>query len=153
MIPAVFVIPMWPIIGKSHLKGVQMNERRKLTSKAGLGSKQGNGEIDYNNGLAVTPFQYLVAVPPEERTRAVILLGCPSLDSRSREAEVGFKPRTLRSANTVVVSVACLLHKPNGFDSPFRRLLRIFLYPDECHLKRSESVIVRVIHTHSPQNF
>ncbi|KAG5448657.1 Actin- protein 2/3 complex subunit 4 [Clonorchis sinensis] len=30
--------------------------------------------------------------------RAVILPGCPSLDRRSREAEVGFEPRTFRSA-------------------------------------------------------
>ncbi|KAG5454136.1 hypothetical protein CSKR_201921 [Clonorchis sinensis] len=34
---------------------------------------------------------------PEGSTRARILPGCPSLDRGSREAEVGFEPRTLRS--------------------------------------------------------
>ncbi|KAG5451050.1 hypothetical protein CSKR_201334 [Clonorchis sinensis] len=34
---------------------------------------------------------------PEERTRARILPDCSSLDRRSREAEVGFEPRTFWS--------------------------------------------------------
>ncbi|KER19489.1 hypothetical protein T265_11748 [Opisthorchis viverrini] len=35
-------------------------------------------------------------MPPEGRTRAGILPGCPSLDRVSRVAEVGFEPRTFR---------------------------------------------------------
>ncbi|KER27456.1 hypothetical protein T265_05494 [Opisthorchis viverrini] len=45
---------------------------------------------------AVTHSWRLAAVPSEESTRAGILPGCPSLDRGSREAEVGFEPRTLR---------------------------------------------------------
>ncbi|KER27564.1 hypothetical protein T265_05383 [Opisthorchis viverrini] len=37
-------------------------------------------------------------MPPEGCTRAGILPGCPNLDRGSREAEVGFEPRTLRLA-------------------------------------------------------
>ncbi|KER28361.1 LOW QUALITY PROTEIN: hypothetical protein T265_13607 [Opisthorchis viverrini] len=39
-------------------------------------------------------------MPPEESKRAGILPGCASLDRRSREAEVGFEPRTLRSVDS-----------------------------------------------------
>ncbi|KAG5442805.1 hypothetical protein CSKR_112268 [Clonorchis sinensis] len=39
-------------------------------------------------------------MPPEGSTRAGILPGCPSLDRGSREAEVGFEPRTFRSVNS-----------------------------------------------------
>ncbi|KAG5442553.1 hypothetical protein CSKR_108755 [Clonorchis sinensis] len=42
----------------------------------------------------------LAAMPPEGSTRAGILPGCPSLDRGSREAEVGFEPRTFRSVNS-----------------------------------------------------
>ncbi|KAG5443916.1 hypothetical protein CSKR_100832 [Clonorchis sinensis] len=45
---------------------------------------------------AVTPFRCLAVMPPEGSTRAGILPGCPSLDRGSRDAEVGFKPRTFR---------------------------------------------------------
>ncbi|KER27956.1 hypothetical protein T265_05081 [Opisthorchis viverrini] len=48
---------------------------------------------------AVAPFRCLTAAPPEGFTRAGILPGCPSLDRGSREAEVGFEPRTFRSVN------------------------------------------------------
>ncbi|KAG5454445.1 Heteroproteinous nuclear ribonucleoprotein L, partial [Clonorchis sinensis] len=58
-------------------------------------------EIKKNiNRSAVTPFRCLAAMPPEGSTRAEILPGCPSLDRGSREAEVGFEPRTLWSANS-----------------------------------------------------
>ncbi|KAG5442715.1 hypothetical protein CSKR_108022 [Clonorchis sinensis] len=43
-----------------------------------------------------SPFRYLAAMPPKGSTRAEILPGCPSLDKKSREAEVGFEPRTFR---------------------------------------------------------
>ncbi|KER28755.1 hypothetical protein T265_04447 [Opisthorchis viverrini] len=39
-------------------------------------------------------------MPPEGSTRAGVLPGCPSLDRGSREAEVGFEPRTFRSVNS-----------------------------------------------------
>ncbi|KER27436.1 hypothetical protein T265_05539 [Opisthorchis viverrini] len=39
-------------------------------------------------------------MPPEGCTWAEILPGCPSLDRGSREAEVGFEPRTFRSVNS-----------------------------------------------------
>ncbi|KER31993.1 hypothetical protein T265_01920 [Opisthorchis viverrini] len=38
--------------------------------------------------------------PLEGSTRTEILPGCPSLDSRSPEAGVGFEPRTFRSMNS-----------------------------------------------------
>ncbi|KAG5454002.1 hypothetical protein CSKR_102085 [Clonorchis sinensis] len=53
------------------------------------------------NRSAVTPFRCLAAMPPEGCTRAEILPGCPSLDRESREAEVGFEPRTVRSVNSL----------------------------------------------------
>ncbi|KAG5442301.1 hypothetical protein CSKR_109882 [Clonorchis sinensis] len=46
---------------------------------------------------AVTPSRCLAAMPSEGSMRAGILPGCPSLDRGSREAEVGFQPRTFRS--------------------------------------------------------
>ncbi|KER32508.1 hypothetical protein T265_12788, partial [Opisthorchis viverrini] len=49
---------------------------------------------------AVTPFRCLAAMPHEGSTRTGILPGCPSLDRGSREADVGFEPRTFRSVNS-----------------------------------------------------
>ncbi|KER19369.1 hypothetical protein T265_11835 [Opisthorchis viverrini] len=49
---------------------------------------------------AVALFRCLPAMPPEGSTRARILPGRPSLDRRSRVAEVGFEPRTFRSVNS-----------------------------------------------------
>ncbi|KAG5449303.1 hypothetical protein CSKR_100611 [Clonorchis sinensis] len=46
------------------------------------------------------------AMPPEGRKRAGILPDCPSLDRGSREAEVGFEPRTLRSTQLTTHKVA-----------------------------------------------
>ncbi|KER25224.1 hypothetical protein T265_07266 [Opisthorchis viverrini] len=40
----------------------------------------------------------LAVMPPEGRTRAGILPGCPNLARSSREAEVGFESRTFRLA-------------------------------------------------------
>ncbi|GAA53475.1 hypothetical protein CLF_110324 [Clonorchis sinensis] len=45
---------------------------------------------------AVATFRRLNAMPPEGCTRAGILSACPSLDRGSREAEIGFEPRTFR---------------------------------------------------------
>ncbi|KER24231.1 hypothetical protein T265_08074 [Opisthorchis viverrini] len=39
-------------------------------------------------------------MPPKGWTKARILSGCPSLDRGSREAEVGFEPRTFRRADS-----------------------------------------------------
>ncbi|KER23137.1 hypothetical protein T265_08908 [Opisthorchis viverrini] len=52
------------------------------------------------NRSAVTPLRCLAAMPPEGCMRAGILPGCPNLDRGSREAEVGFEPRTFRSVNS-----------------------------------------------------
>ncbi|KER26817.1 hypothetical protein T265_13932, partial [Opisthorchis viverrini] len=46
------------------------------------------------------PFRCLAAIPHEGGTRAGILRECPDLDRGSREAEVGFEPRTLWSVNS-----------------------------------------------------
>ncbi|KER27010.1 hypothetical protein T265_05842, partial [Opisthorchis viverrini] len=43
---------------------------------------------------AVALLRCLTAMPPEGCTKAGIPPGCPSLDRGSREAEVGFEPRT-----------------------------------------------------------
>ncbi|KAG5454558.1 THO complex subunit 3 [Clonorchis sinensis] len=54
-----------------------------------------------NHGTsAVTPFRCLTAMPLEGCTRAGILPRCPNLDRASREAAVGFEPRTFRSVNS-----------------------------------------------------
>ncbi|KER24551.1 hypothetical protein T265_14400, partial [Opisthorchis viverrini] len=47
---------------------------------------------------AVAPFRCLTTMPPEGSTRTGILPVCLNLDRESREAEVGFEPRTFRSA-------------------------------------------------------
>ncbi|KAG5442659.1 Phospholipase A-2-activating protein, partial [Clonorchis sinensis] len=49
--------------------------------------------------VAVACFRCLTAMPPEGSTRDRILPGCPNLDRGSREAEVGFEPRTFQSVN------------------------------------------------------
>ncbi|KAG5441164.1 hypothetical protein CSKR_102740, partial [Clonorchis sinensis] len=56
-----------------------------------------SGGVGVGHRKAVTPFRGLAAMPPKGSARAEILPGCPSLDRGSREAEVGFGPRTLRS--------------------------------------------------------
>ncbi|KER29760.1 LOW QUALITY PROTEIN: hypothetical protein T265_13302 [Opisthorchis viverrini] len=56
-----------------------------------------NVQILNDNRPAVTPAWCLIAMPNERSTRAGILSGCLSLDGRSRDAEVGFEPRTFRS--------------------------------------------------------
>ncbi|KER20158.1 hypothetical protein T265_11240 [Opisthorchis viverrini] len=48
---------------------------------------------------AVAAIRCLTAMRPEGSTRARILPSCPSLDRESREAGVGFGPRTIRSVN------------------------------------------------------
>ncbi|KER22160.1 hypothetical protein T265_09666 [Opisthorchis viverrini] len=60
----------------------------------------GGCRYDTTNRSAVAPFRCLTAMPPKGCTRAGILPGCPSLDRESREAEVGFEPRTFRSVNS-----------------------------------------------------
>ncbi|KER26732.1 hypothetical protein T265_06093 [Opisthorchis viverrini] len=49
---------------------------------------------------AGAPFQCLTAVPPKGSTGAELLPGCAILDRESQEAETGFEPRTIRSANS-----------------------------------------------------
>ncbi|KAG5448631.1 hypothetical protein CSKR_104058 [Clonorchis sinensis] len=50
--------------------------------------------------LAVAPLWCLAVLRPEGSTRARILPGCPSLESGTRVAEVGFEPRTLWPVNS-----------------------------------------------------
>ncbi|KER24667.1 hypothetical protein T265_07715 [Opisthorchis viverrini] len=45
---------------------------------------------------------------PEGSMRAGILTGCPSLDRGSREAEVGFEPRTFRQLNVLHQAASCV---------------------------------------------
>ncbi|KER20313.1 hypothetical protein T265_11120 [Opisthorchis viverrini] len=73
------------------------------------------GSLESRDTIAVhyihsdlTPFRCLNAMPPEGSTRAWILPGCPSLNRGSREAEVGFEPRTFWS--------------PVSMDSPKNRI-------------------------------
>ncbi|KAG5442688.1 Arf guanine nucleotide exchange factor syt1, partial [Clonorchis sinensis] len=55
---------------------------------------------------AVAPFRCLTTMPPEGSTRPGIMPGCPSLDRGSREAEVGFEPRTFRDRQKIRLVVA-----------------------------------------------
>ncbi|KER21542.1 hypothetical protein T265_10164 [Opisthorchis viverrini] len=52
------------------------------------------------NHSTVAPFRCPAAMPPKGSTRAGILPGYPSVDRESREAEVGFEPRTFWSVNS-----------------------------------------------------
>ncbi|KAG5441813.1 RILP-like protein [Clonorchis sinensis] len=58
------------------------------------------------NSLAVISFRCLAATPSKRSTRAGILPGCPNLGRGIREAEVGFEPRTFRSAEEEVCRLA-----------------------------------------------
>ncbi|KER27792.1 hypothetical protein T265_05220 [Opisthorchis viverrini] len=91
-----------------HRKGVTA-ERFKATvqprpdSALPATSYQSIDSLTYtkiSDAHSLAPFRYLAAMPPEGSTRAGILPGCPSLDRESREAEVGFEPRTFRSVNS-----------------------------------------------------
>ncbi|KER22499.1 hypothetical protein T265_14836, partial [Opisthorchis viverrini] len=72
------------------------------------------GEIsDYSSGVlvmpqtpTVAPFRCLAAMPPEGSTSVGVLPGCPSLDRGSREAEVGFEPRTFQFLHRTMVITA-----------------------------------------------
>ncbi|KAG5444997.1 hypothetical protein CSKR_203125, partial [Clonorchis sinensis] len=57
------------------------------------------------NPLAVAHFWCIAAMQPEGSTKAGILPGCPSLDIGSREAEVGFEPRTFRAPNYCITHI------------------------------------------------
>ncbi|KER26734.1 hypothetical protein T265_06096 [Opisthorchis viverrini] len=70
-------------------------------------SRQGNPEAEVGSeprifqslssvSFSCSIFRCLTAMPPDGCTRAGILLDCASLDRGSREAEVGFEPRTFR---------------------------------------------------------
>ncbi|KER24735.1 hypothetical protein T265_07685 [Opisthorchis viverrini] len=81
-------------------------------------------EIIKNNiRSAVTPCGYLADMPTEGSTRARTLPGCPSLDGRSRDAEVGFEPQTFGgvyplSRNTLLVpSSHATRRKYEGWDT------------------------------------
>ncbi|KAG5451860.1 E3 ubiquitin-protein ligase chfr, partial [Clonorchis sinensis] len=83
----------------------------------GMAARHQNGSpsMEAADRSAVTPFRCLAAMPPEGSTRAEILPGCPSLDRGSREAEVGFEPRTFRSNennHSAVAPFRCLTAIP-----------------------------------------
>ncbi|KER26360.1 hypothetical protein T265_06405 [Opisthorchis viverrini] len=81
---------------------------------------------------AVAHFRCLAAMPPKGRTRAGIQSGCPSLDSGSREAEVGFEPRTLRKNPPRV------LDKNNNNRSAVTPFRCIVAMPTEGHLRTAK---------------
>ncbi|KER26636.1 hypothetical protein T265_06141 [Opisthorchis viverrini] len=84
---------------KDHAPRKYILVGRKLTLQAGTG------------------FALLVAILPEESTRAGTLSGSPSLDRESREAEVGSEPRTFRTnAAAVVANPACAASGFNNSD-------------------------------------
>ncbi|KER27728.1 hypothetical protein T265_05287 [Opisthorchis viverrini] len=64
----------------------------------------------------VASFRCLTVIPPEGSTRTGILPGSPSLDKRSRDAEVGFEPRTFRSLIIIHLMhrILCLRQKFRG---------------------------------------
>ncbi|KAG5442867.1 hypothetical protein CSKR_105185 [Clonorchis sinensis] len=64
-------------------------------------------DIQLTNCKAVTPFRCLAAMPPEGSTRSGIMPSCPSLDMGSREAKVGFEPRTFAISSRDQVCQVC----------------------------------------------
>ncbi|KAG5454251.1 hypothetical protein CSKR_113704 [Clonorchis sinensis] len=88
------------------------------------------------NRSAVAHFRCVAAMPPEASTRAGILPDCSSLDRRSREAGVGFKPRTFRLDGDRVIPTApgwrrCKIWLPTDVSD----VLAVSFYPNclsEC---------------------
>ncbi|KER27447.1 hypothetical protein T265_05488 [Opisthorchis viverrini] len=73
----------------------------------------------FRNRSAVAPFRCLAAMPYEgSSTRAGVLSGCPSQDRGSREAEVGFEPRTFRSVKSLSSHLVHLAHGRNSYSVP-----------------------------------
>ncbi|KER29723.1 hypothetical protein T265_03738 [Opisthorchis viverrini] len=75
------------------------------------------------NRSAGAPFQCLTAVPPKGSTGAELLPGCAILDRESQEAETGFEPRTIRSANSHPLCISCTEYR--SFTAPPLFLLSI----------------------------
>ncbi|KAG5451599.1 hypothetical protein CSKR_110880, partial [Clonorchis sinensis] len=69
------------------------------------------------NRSAVTRFRCLAAMPPERSTGAGILPGGPSLDRASRDAELGFEPRTFRPVNSRAAEPSATSESESGFVS------------------------------------
>ncbi|KAG5453781.1 hypothetical protein CSKR_113837 [Clonorchis sinensis] len=86
------------------------------------------------NRSAVTPFRCLAAMLPEGSTMAEILSGCPSLDRGSREAEVGFEPRTLRSSADLLTGRSVVRTRPQPFDFPHPGLGNLAVSQPPCLL-------------------
>ncbi|KER29454.1 hypothetical protein T265_03920 [Opisthorchis viverrini] len=95
-----------------------------------------------NNHSAVAPFRCLASMPHEGGTRAEILPGRPNLDRGSRVAEVGFEPRTFRSATECAAPGRLMFqsgfalfgaHQVGavpGFPSTLCSTLQIYMYRD-----------------------
>ncbi|KER25646.1 hypothetical protein T265_06935 [Opisthorchis viverrini] len=80
-------------IGLTSERTIDQAEHRVDSTKRKASEKK-------DDRSAVAPFRCLAAMQPEGSTRSGIQPGCPSLDRGSREAEVGFEPRTFRSVNS-----------------------------------------------------
>ncbi|KER22502.1 hypothetical protein T265_09423 [Opisthorchis viverrini] len=75
---------------------------------------------------AVAPFRCLAATPFEGSLRARILPGCPSLDRRSRVAEVGFKPRT--DSVPTLIHHSHVTHSHKVFTETMNSVLAVFTF-------------------------
>ncbi|KAG5452908.1 hypothetical protein CSKR_107455 [Clonorchis sinensis] len=87
------------------------------------------------NRLAVAPFRCLAAMSFKGSTTAGILPGCPSLDRGSREAEVGFEPRTfyLAQAAETPSYVIILASLPSHLGSSTKRTTNPFAFLIASH--------------------
>ncbi|KER27646.1 hypothetical protein T265_05364 [Opisthorchis viverrini] len=83
----------------SHLTDRSTAEKLKVI-RQGSDCCSSNGILILPTSCNCNTFRCLAKMIPEGSTRVGILPGCPSLDRGSREAEVGFEPRTYRSINS-----------------------------------------------------
>ncbi|KER32163.1 hypothetical protein T265_12862, partial [Opisthorchis viverrini] len=106
------------------------NDLHHAVRKANLKMTHGR-----KNRSAVAPFRCLAAIPPEGCTRAGILSGCPSLDRGSREAEVGFEPRTFRSSANLLTGRSVVRTRPLPLDSYCLGLGSLAVSQPSCSLR------------------
>ncbi|KAG5445264.1 hypothetical protein CSKR_110430 [Clonorchis sinensis] len=71
---------------------------------------------------------------PGGSTRAGILPSCPSLDRGSREAEVGFEPRTFRSVTSRSNHLSHLTPRHNLCDLPKMRIMQVATTYTHCSI-------------------
>ncbi|KAG5453486.1 hypothetical protein CSKR_113960 [Clonorchis sinensis] len=92
--PASFPLFKWLCEKSSSKKSVDWHTEHVAKPLIGYGWFLSANQVHHHS--AVAPFRCLAAMPPEWSTRAGILPACPSLDRTSRDADVGFEPRTFR---------------------------------------------------------